>query len=456
MKRAKRIPIQMLILNLIAAIVCITGMLVMNYHLDMIVKNYEQNAEICMQERLIMSDLCRLMGRHHIVVSWHTLTDLPEEKSVYEEKAERLKAEITDKLEEMNGHSFTDEKEQLFHTVYSNAFSYFSNAENVFQMSREGNSQTARYYVTSFLADFIDEITEDIDTMDGYVAAEMAETDREMARRIQTAELYERICILCIVVVTAVCMILCVGITSKLEAYKNQLEAENEHKTQELIRHNRKMLAMQENAIIGIADLIENRDQDTGEHVKRTSRYVELLTKAAQKEGYCSQVLTDDYAELLIKAAPLHDIGKIAVSDTILQKPGRLTQEEFEAMKEHTTAGGRIVGEILKGIEEKGYIDIASQVAAFHHEKWDGSGYPHGLQGETIPLGARIMAIADVFDALVSKRCYKEPMSVNEAFDVIKESAGSHFDPVLVGIFCKIRHEVEGVPGTEEMAVTQS
>ena len=108
----------MLILNLIAAIVCITGMLVMNYHLDMIVKNYEQNAEICMQERLIMSDLCRLMGRHHIVVSWHTLTDLPEEKSVYEEKAERLKAEITERLEEMNGHSFTDEKEQLFHTVY--------------------------------------------------------------------------------------------------------------------------------------------------------------------------------------------------------------------------------------------------------------------------------------------------------------------------------------------------
>lgn len=456
MKRAKRIPIQMLILNLIAAIVCITGMLVMNYHLDMIVKNYEQNAEICMQERLIMSDLCRLMGRHHIVVSWHTLTDLPEEKSVYEEKAQRLKAEITDRLEEMNGHSFTDEKEQLFHTVYSNAFSYFSNAENVFQMSREGNSQTARYYVTSFLADFIDEITEDIDTMDGYVAAEMAETDREMARRIQTAEFSERICILCIIVVTAVCMILCVGITSKLESYKNQLEAENERKTQELICHNHKMLVMQENAIIGIADLIENRDQDTGEHVKRTSRYVELLTKAAQKEGYCSQVLTDDYAELLIKAAPLHDIGKIAVSDTILQKPGKLTQEEFEAMKEHTTAGGRIVGEILKGIEEKGYIDIASQVAAFHHEKWDGSGYPHGLRGETIPLGARIMAIADVFDALVSKRCYKEPMSVNEAFDVIRESAGSHFDPVLVGIFCKIRQEVEGVPGTEEMAVPQS
>lgn len=205
-----------------------------------------------------------------------------------------------------------------------------------------------------------------------------------------------------------------------------------------------------------MADLIENRDQDTGEHVKRTSRYVELLTRAAQREGYCSEVLTDDYVELLIKAAPLHDIGKIAVSDTILQKPGRLTKEEFEAMKEHTTAGGRIVGEVLKGIEEKGYIDIASQVAAFHHEKWDGSGYPHGLQGEMIPLGARIMAVADVFDALVSKRCYKEPMTISEAFDVIRESAGSHFDPTLAGIFCQIRREVGEVLGTEEMAVQQS
>lgn len=450
MKLIKRIPIQMLILNLCAGIVCIIGMLVMNYNLDMIVKNYEQNAETCMRERLVMSDLCRLMGRHHIIVSWHTLTDMPEEKSAYEEKAKRLKEEIIENLEEMNGHSFTDEKEQLFHTVYSNAVSYFANAENVFQMSREGNSETARYYVTSYLADFIDAITEDIDTLDGYLAVEMAETDREMARRIRAAELSERICILCIVVVTAVCIMLCVGITSRLEKYKNHLEEENERKTQDLVRHNRKMLSIQENAIIGMADLIENRDQDTGEHVKRTSRYVELLTRAAQRYGYCSQVLTDDYVELLVKAAPLHDIGKIAVSDTILQKPGRLTAKEFEAMKEHTTAGGRIVADVLKGIEEKGYIDIASQVAAFHHEKWDGSGYPDGLRGENIPLGARIMAVADVFDALVSKRCYKEPMPVSKAFEVIRESGGSHFDPELARIFCEIRNEVEEVLGTEE------
>ncbi len=196
-----------------------------------------------------------------------------------------------------------------------------------------------------------------------------------------------------------------------------------------------------------MANLIENRDLDTGEHVKRTSRYVELLTRAAQKAGYCTKILTDDYAELLIKAAPMHDIGKIAVSDMILQKPGRLTREEFEAMKEHTTAGGRIVIDVLGSIEEKEYIDIAAQIALGHHEKWDGTGYPQGLSGSDIPLCARIMAVADVFDALVSRRCYKEAMPVDEAFAIIAESGGSHFDPELARLFCSIRSEITGVLG---------
>ena len=141
----------------------------------------------------------------------------------------------------------------------------------------------------------------------------------------------------------------------------------------------------------------------------------------------------------------MHDIGKIAVSDVILQKPGRLTNEEFEHMKEHTTAGGRIVVEVLGNIEEKEYIDIAAQIAEGHHEKWDGSGYPNGLSGESIPISARIMAVADVFDALVSERCYKPPMSVDKAFKIIEESGGSHFDPELARLFCNIRNDIEKV-----------
>ncbi len=169
---------------------------------------------------------------------------------------------------------------------------------------------------------------------------------------------------------------------------------------------------------------------------------MELLTHAALKEGYCPDILTKEYAELLIKAAPMHDIGKITIPDSILQKPERLTQEEFEAMKAHTTAGGRIIVEAMGNIEEKEYIDIASQVAEGHHEKWDGSGYPKGLKGTDIPIGARIMAVANVFDALISKRRYKEPMSIDQALDIIRESGGSHFDPQLAIIFCNIKNEI--------------
>lgn len=273
----------------------------------------------------------------------------------------------------------------------------------------------------------------------------MSAAEKKMERSIQIAEVSEAVGIICICVVMAVCMAMCIGITSKLEKYKNQLEEENERKTQALIEHNERMLLLQENTIIGMANLIENRDNDTGEHVKRTSRYVELLTRAARKAGYCAECLTDDYAELLVKAAPMHDIGKIAVSDAILQKPGRLTPEEFDAMKEHTTAGGHIITEVMGGIEEKEYIDIAVQIAEGHHEKWDGSGYPKGIKGKEIPLCARIMAVADVFDALVSKRCYKEAMPVEKAFSIIEESGGSHFDPNLSLLFCSIRDEVTEV-----------
>ncbi|MDE5994400.1 MAG: HD domain-containing protein, partial [Oscillospiraceae bacterium] len=203
--------------------------------------------------------------------------------------------------------------------------------------------------------------------------------------------------------------------------------------------------AIQESTIIGMANLIESRDHDTGEHVKRTSVYVELLAKAAKQAGYLPDILTDRYIDLTVKAAPLHDIGKIAVSDSILQKPGKLTEEEFERMKAHTTAGGRIVKEVLGTIEDHEYLDIASCVAMSHHEKWNGSGYPLGLKENDIPLCARIMAVADVFDALISKRCYKEQMPMDKAFDIISESGGTHFDPELARLFVSIRSDIEKV-----------
>lgn len=138
----------------------------------------------------------------------------------------------------------------------------------------------------------------------------------------------------------------------------------------------------------------------------------------------------------------MHDIGKIAVSDSILKKPGKLTEEEFKKIQNHTIAGEKIIREVLSGIESEDYVKIAADIAVSHHERWDGNGYPYKLKGEEIPLEARIMAIADVFDALVSPRCYKDPFSTDEVFEIILLSRGTHFDPVLTDLFISKKDEV--------------
>ncbi|MBR5095730.1 MAG: HD domain-containing protein, partial [Treponema sp.] len=206
---------------------------------------------------------------------------------------------------------------------------------------------------------------------------------------------------------------------------------------------NQKVIEMQNNTIIGMANLVENRDVDTGEHVKRTGFYVKTLAMEARKTLEYQKVLTDRYIELLVKAAPMHDIGKIIVPDAILKKPGKLTLDEFLQIQRHTVEGARIVHEVLDGNSDAEYIQMASDIALCHHEKWNGSGYPQQLANVDIPVCARIMAIADVFDALVSLRCYKEPFSCDEAFRIIQDASGKHFDPVLVDCFLKIRPQIE-------------
>ncbi|MDD7404159.1 MAG: HD domain-containing protein [Butyribacter sp.] len=197
--------------------------------------------------------------------------------------------------------------------------------------------------------------------------------------------------------------------------------------------------------IMGFATLVENKDDNTGGHIKRTTKYVELLTTELQKRGYYRQVLTKDYLNNLCMAAPMHDVGKISIPDAVLQKPGKLTDEEFEIMKTHAVSGGQIIQKTFGHLENEQYTQLAYQIARYHHEKWNGSGYPDGLKAEEIPLGARIMAVADVFDAVSERRCYREAMPLNKCFQIIEEGSGSHFDPLLVEIFLDIRDEVEEV-----------
>ncbi|MCQ2589141.1 MAG: HD domain-containing protein [Treponema sp.] len=216
--------------------------------------------------------------------------------------------------------------------------------------------------------------------------------------------------------------------------------------TQEQIVHEEeKIIAIQNNTINSLSNLVENRDSDTGNHVQRTSLYVNLLAKNAKEKGIYSDQLTEHYIDLITKAAPLHDIGKIVVPDYILKKPGKLTDEEFAKMQNHTTEGKRIVKEILGIGNNTDYVEIATEIATYHHEKWNGTGYPEKLTAENIPLSARIMAVADVFDALVSPRCYKPPFTIERAFQILTDDSGQHFDPQLVPVFIESRAEIEKI-----------
>ncbi|MGN0588910.1 MAG: HD-GYP domain-containing protein, partial [Ruminiclostridium sp.] len=180
----------------------------------------------------------------------------------------------------------------------------------------------------------------------------------------------------------------------------------------------------------------------TGGHIKRTSTIVKIFAERLLAER---TDLSKSFLDMVVRAAPMHDLGKIAVDDRVLRKQAKFTPEEYNEMKKHSAEGTRIVRQILEGVEEADFIDIAANVAHYHHEKWDGSGYPDGLSGEEIPVEARIMALADVFDALVSKRCYKDSFSFEKAFSIIEESIGSHFDPGLGGLFLKCRPELEAL-----------
>ena len=207
----------------------------------------------------------------------------------------------------------------------------------------------------------------------------------------------------------------------------------------------RKLTDMQHNVIVTMADIIESRDENTGEHIKRTAVYVRLIADKLKEKGMFPEILTEEYIENMSVAAPLHDMGKIHVPDSILNKKGRLTDEEFSIMKTHTGVGKELLEQASEQIGTFDYLEIALQMADSHHEWWNGNGYPHHLVGEEIPLCARIMAVADVFDALVSKRCYKDGMPLEKALSIIKEETGTHFDPVVSEAFLECIEDVKKV-----------
>lgn len=225
-----------------------------------------------------------------------------------------------------------------------------------------------------------------------------------------------------------------------LKEARTYLEKQNEILEEQVEERTRRLAALQDAIIIAMASLAETRDNDTGHHIRRTQHYVRELALCLRKNPKYTEELDDAFIATLYKTAPLHDIGKVGVPDRILLKPGRLTPEEFDEMKRHTVYGRDAIIAAEKTMEEpENFLITARDIAYCHHEKWDGTGYPRGLAGDTIPLSARLMAIADVYDALITKRVYKDAMHHDKASGIIEEGKGTHFDPDVVDAFLEMR-----------------
>ena len=219
-----------------------------------------------------------------------------------------------------------------------------------------------------------------------------------------------------------------------MKRYEKELKEDVEEANQHIIQ-------LQQSFVVGILTMIESRDNSTGGHIKRTSDVVQILVEEMKNDE--SLGIDDDFCSCIITAAPMHDIGKIAVDDAILRKPGKLTTEEYEMMKSHTKEGARILWDIVDSVDNERFRQIAINMAIYHHERVDGTGYPQKLSGDAIPLEARILAIADVYDALASKRAYKEQMSAEEVYNIMLKGKGTQFDSYLFEHFEKVRPKIE-------------
>lgn len=232
----------------------------------------------------------------------------------------------------------------------------------------------------------------------------------------------------------------------ELSAARVWLQDRNAALEAEVARRMEENLIIQDVSIRALAYLAETRDPETGNHLRRTQRYMDVLCQHLRSHPRFADFLTDHNIQVLIKSTPLHDIGKVGIPDHILRKPGKLSPDEWEIMKNHARHGSDAIELAEKDAEKPvEFLSMAKDIAHYHHEKWDGSGYPEGLAGDAIPIPARLMALADVFDALISPRVYKLPFPLEKAVAIIHEGRGSHFDPDIVDAFLALRNEFQAI-----------
>ena len=428
----KKLTKKIFLVVLLASLVSVSGLLLLAKSIERTTSKYQSLVDEQMLTHQMMTEISNQMFQMQTAASEMVVQADAANYDEYDkmisnsqEKIDQLMATLSKRIED-------SEKQDLLHKVNQDYKKYISEINTAEELCKQNMQDSAVYYVCTIMESYLNSATSNISVANEKLALEVQLANKQLKSDTSMMYILRNVLIIVDVVVISLCILFTYRNGHKIVS--TQLQTHKEHIN--------RLIDIQNKTIIGMANLIESRDGETGEHVKRTSTYVKMICDELIKERKYSDILTERYVENLCKSAPLHDVGKIKVPDSILQKPGKLSRDEFDTMKLHTVYGGEVIPYIISDIHEEGYLEMATDVAMYHHEKWNGQGYPKGLSGDKIPLSARIMAVADVFDALVSKRCYKKAFDFETAYGIIEESSGSHFDPVVAQAFLNMKEDI--------------
>jgi len=432
------------LLVIFLGIVSIVVILVIKINIERAIDEYENVVNVNLTCKDSIDDLTQSIYKENFYLYGKIFLTEDYNNNAYNDYSD-INLDIKSGLEVLKENKINDNYDLIFQSISSQIEEYLTMSETLQGYIDSGKISIAKDYVNNVINKKLISIISQIDSVEEQINADVVVAQNSLKYSLINISIISVVAIIVIILTTLFIVYLCNKITSKLEDYSDILEFKVDKQSKEITEHNNRIMGIQNSTIDAMASLIESRDGDTGSHIARTSAYVRMLAVTAREQGYFTNTLTKDYIEFLVKAAPMHDIGKINVPDSILKKPGILTFDEYTVMQNHTKEGGRIIREALGTIEEVEFINIASDVATFHHEKWDGSGYPYGLKADEIPISARIMAVADVFDALVSERCYKRAYSFEEAMKIIDDNRGKHFDPIISRLFIENQEKVREI-----------
>lgn len=434
----KSLSISALVVIFVAQLVGILGIVYLKYCMDVQASLYNSMANQIFEEERDVEEIRSLLYKYECNVASIMISSESSQAGENEELA-KTELEIRNQLikhaQIMKRMELNSEKERLFRSVNDDVLNYLNYNVVLLSMKSVESTESISQFMKSFVFPLVVRVNSSISRLSEMSKLYIEQSKAEMDSHLDSTKYFSIIGFVVLIFSLVISTIYTHRVLKELEEKNKFFQSKSE-------ANEMRILEIQNKTIMGIADLVESRSGETGLHVKRTSHLVNMILLQARKKGKWSEILTDEYIDYVTRAAPMHDLGKIVIPDAILNKPGKFTPEEFEIMKTHASAGGKIVYDIIGGVADKKYVDIASDIASYHHEKWNDKGYPNGKAGQEIPLCARIMAVADVFDALIAERCYKKPMSYEDAFALIERESGEHFDPEVVELFMELKDEI--------------